>query len=101
MSNLLGIDIGTCSVKTIIIDTDNAQTLSTTTCEYPIQKPSFGYAEQNPEDWWNATVITVRQAVIKSGVNPESIVGIGLSGQMHGTVCLDKDGHIVTCNYLG
>lgn len=61
--------------------------------EYPILTPVLGYAEQDPELWWRATAIAVRQALENAG-HPE-ILGIGFSGQMHGTVLLDKSNNLV------
>ncbi len=89
MAYLMGIDIGTSSVKTAIIDTDSAQIAASARQEYPLQTPQVGYAEQDPDDWWQATISTVRQAI--QTIDVSAICGIGLSGQMHGTVCLDAD----------
>lgn len=87
---LLGIDIGTSSVKTLVLRAHNTQPLASAAQEYPLAQPQAGYAEQHPEDWWQATCVTVQQAVSAAGITPDSIKGIGFSGQMHGTVCLDK-----------
>ncbi len=86
---LLGIDIGTSSVKTAVIDVESAVIVHSATQEYPVLQPQPGYAEQNPDDWWNAIVQTVRTAT--ESVNKNVILGIGLSGQMHGTVCLGQN----------
>ena len=93
MTALLGIDFGTSSVKTALIDADTLNVLGSASEEYPVFHPQTGYAEQNPEDWWQATVKTVREVISKQR-NIE-ISGIGLSGHMHGTVCLGKDGNWV------
>jgi xylulokinase len=90
MSYLLGIDIGTSSVKTAVLDAESAAILHSVTEEYPVLQPQPGYAEQNPDDWWNAFIKTVRGAT--ESLDKRAIVGIGLSGQMHGTVCLDLSG---------
>jgi len=89
MTYLVGIDIGTSSVKSLILQAESAHTLATAICEYPIHKPHIGHAEQDPDDWWNAAAQTTRQALQESGVDPASIRAVGLSGQMHGTVCLN------------
>ena len=86
-SALLGIDLGTSSVKVVVATFDGCVT-GIGTEEYPILTPEPCYAEQDPESWWNATVLATREALQKAN-NPE-IVGIGFSGQMHGTVLLDK-----------
>ncbi len=88
MTHLLGIDLGTSSVKVVIID-ENANLLGLGNCEYPIATPQPGWAEQTPEDWWDATVQAVRQALAQAGNT--NISGIGLSGQMHGTVLITPD----------
>jgi xylulokinase len=86
-SALLGIDLGTSSVK-VVVTTFDGSVSGIGTKEYPILTPEPGYAEQDPESWWNATVLATREALQKAN-NPE-IVGIGFSGQMHGMVLLDK-----------
>ena len=88
MSCLLGIDLGTSSVKVVAFGVEGALK-GTGVAEYPILTPRLGYAEQNPEDWWRATVTAAREALSKAGY-PE-ILGIGFSGQMHGLVLLDRD----------
>jgi len=87
MSCLLGIDLGTSSVKVVVFGVEG-RLKAVGVAEYPILTPQFGYAEQNPEDWWRATVTAVREALSKADY-PE-ILGIGFSGQMHGLVLLDR-----------
>ena len=91
----LGIDLGTSSVK-IILMSDNGSVVSSVSKEYPVYYPEPGWAEQNPEDWWNATKDGVKEIIAKSGVNGDDIKGVGLSGQMHGLVLLDKDNNVIT-----
>lgn len=85
--NLLGIDLGTSSVKAVVIN-DQGATCGFGSQEYPIDMPSPGWAEQNPEAWWKATVHAVRKAVQQSSV---PIQAIGFSGQMHGVVLMGTD----------
>ena len=59
--------------------------------DYDVTTAKIGYAEQDPEVWWSRTVETIREALGKSGIRPEELTGIGLSGQMHGVVALDRD----------
>lgn len=94
MKYLLGIDIGTSGTKTVMFD-ENLQPVSSSTVEYPMYQPQNGWAEQNPEDWYNAVVKTIAMVIKKSGVAADNIVGIGLSGQMHGLVMLDKDNKVI------
>jgi xylulokinase len=87
---LLGIDIGTSSVKALVLDAETRRPLSSAQQEYPLHQPQPGCAEQNPDDWWRATVYTVRNAVADAEIDTSAIRGIGFSGQMHGCVCLDR-----------
>lgn len=94
MKYLLGIDIGTSGTKTVLFDR-GGNPISSSTGEYPLYQPEIGWAEQDPQDWWNAVCITINQVIKDSNINPESISGIGLSGQMHGLVMLDGDGNVL------
>ena len=85
MSGILAIDLGTSSVKAVVIN-ESGQLLGSGTQEYPIHSPQPGWAEQAPQDWWNATGQAVQQATNLAEV---PIKAIGLSGQMHGTVLVD------------
>ena len=87
MSCLLGIDLGTSSVKVVAFGLEGALK-GVGLAEYPIHTPRLGYAEQEPEEWWRATVAAAREALDKAGC-PE-VLGIGFSGQMHGLVLLDQ-----------
>ena len=88
---LMGIDLGTSSLKTILID-PSGNLLGSAAAEYPVVTPHPGWAEQNPDDWYQAAVKTIRQAVGQAGISGGDIAGIGLSGQMHGLVCADREG---------
>jgi xylulokinase len=94
MAYLLGIDIGTSGTKTVLFDTQG-NAVASALGEYPLYQPQIGWAEQNPEDWWSATVNTIKEVIYKSGVKAEEIKGIGLSGQMHGLVLLDKNNKVL------
>jgi xylulokinase len=87
MSCLLGIDLGTSSVKVVVFTVEGV-IKGIGLAEYPIFTPRIGYAEQDPEQWWRATITAVRQALAEAD-HPE-ILGIGFSGQMHGLVLLDQ-----------
>lgn len=91
----LGIDLGTSSVKIILMN-ESGNVISSVSKEYPVYYPEPGWAEQNPEDWWSSTRDGIREIIVKSGVNGYDIKGIGLSGQMHGLVLLDKDNNVLT-----
>jgi xylulokinase len=87
MPHLLGIDIGTSGTKTLVCDEDGA-VLATAVAEHPISSPKPGWSEQNPEDWWQACCIATKAVLKKAKLKPADIGGIGLSGQMHGSVFL-------------
>ena len=86
----MGIDLGTSGLKTIIMN-ENGEVKALSYRSYMFDSPRGGYAEQNPDDWWNACVETIREAVAKCGDCAREIAGISFSGQMHGLVTLDRD----------
>src|SRR5580658_3723644 len=94
MSYLLGVDIGTSGTKTILIDPSGA-VLARSTVEYPLYSPRPLWSEQDPADWWKAVCATVRDVLQKSGVDAAQVRGIGLSGQMHGSVFVDERGAVL------
>src|SRR5688572_12077924 len=87
MPYLLGIDIGTSGTKTLICDEDGT-VLATAMAEHPISTPKPGWSEQNPEDWWKATCKATCAVMKKARLRATDIGGVGLSGQMHGSVFL-------------
>jgi len=89
MEYLIGIDVGTSGVKTLLINRQG-NVISSATESYPLFTPRPLWSEQNPEDWWNATKSTIKKVLTKSGINTHDIKGIGLTGQMHGLVLLDE-----------
>lgn len=91
---LIGIDLGTSGTKTVLFD-EAGTVLASHTAEYPLSQPKNGWAEQDPHDWWRAVQETVQAVLTKSGVDPADIQGVGLSGQMHGLVMLDAQGHVM------
>ncbi len=91
---LLGIDIGTSATKTLLIG-DDGRKLGAATAEYRLSTPRPGWAEQEPEHWWQATVETVRRALREAGCHGSDVRGIGLSGQMHGSVFLDAGNQVI------
>ncbi len=91
MKCYLGIDLGTSTVKAIVVDESGA-VLAIRERGYPIHHPRPGLAEQVPDEWWEATAECLRDLIAAREVKGCSIEAIGLSGQMHGLVMLDKSG---------
>ncbi|MBQ6373889.1 MAG: xylulokinase [Clostridia bacterium] len=91
---LIGLDIGTSGAKCIITD-DDGKVIASSTQEYPLYTPKPGWAEQVPQDWWDAVVRGLRVILPKSGIDPSDIAGISYSGQMHGLVALDADNAVI------
>jgi xylulokinase len=89
--SLLGIDLGTSSVKVLIADADGA-VISQASAEYAVASPRPAWSESDPADWLAATVDAVRRTLADSGAEP---IAIGLSGQMHGVVPTDASGQPV------
>ncbi|MDX1962783.1 MAG: xylulokinase [Pirellulales bacterium] len=94
MAVYLGIDIGTSGTKTLAMD-ESGKILAEATELYPSHHPQPLWSEQDPDDWWNATVATIRAVVKKAKLKPADVRAIGLSGQMHGSVFLDKKNQVV------
>jgi xylulokinase len=94
MSVFLGIDIGTSGTKTLAMR-ESGEILADATAAYPCHFPKPLWSEQDPEDWWQATIKTVRQVMKKAKLKPADVKAIGLSGQMHGSVFLDKNNQVV------
>src|SRR6185436_5100369 len=94
MSIYRGIDIGTSGTKTLAIN-DRGKILAQASAQYPCYHPKPLWSEQDPEDWWQATVATIREVVSKGKFKPGDVKAIGLSGQMHGSVFLDKNQKVV------
>jgi xylulokinase len=91
MSHLLGIDIGTSGTRALICD-DHGKVIATAGAEHSIFAPRPGWSEQDPLEWWSAACKATKAVLKKSRLKPAEITGIGLSGQMHGSVFLDDSG---------
>lgn len=94
MAVTLGIDIGTSGTKALAID-GRGTILASASAEYPCSHPKPGWSEQDPELWWDATTKAVHEVLTRAGLNPRDVAGVGLSGQMHGSVLLDSEGKVV------
>lgn len=90
---LLGYDIGSSSIKASIIEVETGNLVASAFYpkeEMPILSPKPGFAEQEPDSWWNNLVLATQELLIQPGVNPDAIQAIGVSYQMHGLVTIDK-----------
>ena len=94
MKYVLGIDLGTSATKTILVD-ENGVTRESAEYSYPMYQPHNGWAEQDPEDWWQGVKTGIRKVMEESGVDPKAVKGVGLSGQMHGLVMLSEKGSVL------
>lgn len=91
---LLGIDIGTTGTRSLVINEDGS-IIGSAVKEYPLYTPKPGWAEQEPEDWYDATIQTIKEVLEKNEIKGSDIKAIGLSGQMHGSVFLDKNNEVI------
>jgi xylulokinase len=89
MAYLMGIDVGTSGLKAVVFD-ERGRVIASSLRSYEIDRPHEGFAEQNPDAWWEAAKEVIRIAINKSSVEPVEIKGVGLSGQMHSIVLLDR-----------
>ncbi len=87
----IGLDVGTSSLKAVAVDA-HAVVVASAVVEYPYETPQPGWAQTDPEVWWNATCAALRQLLREPAVAGAPIESIGLSGQMHGLVLVDSDG---------
>ncbi|WP_066371111.1 xylulokinase [Neobacillus fumarioli] len=94
MKYVVGEDLGTSSVKVLLVDQKGTVHYSVSK-DYPLIQPQPGYSEQNPEDWIEQTIQALKQLVNESGVNPDNIEGLSFSGQMHGLVLLDNEHQVI------
>lgn len=94
MEVFLGIDVSTTGVKALLVGRDGSVVGSATT-EQPLFTPYPLWSEQNPEDWWKGAVQSIREVLRSTGVSGVDVVGIGLTGQMHGLTLLDEAGQVL------
>ncbi|MCH5138896.1 xylulokinase, partial [Clostridiaceae bacterium UIB06] len=92
--NFLGIDLGTSSVKIIIMN-EKGKVVESVSKSYEVSYPQVGWAEQNPEDWWNSTKEGIKELLRRGTVKAEEINGVSFSGQMHGLVLLDEKDNVL------
>lgn len=88
MAHFLGIDIGTSSVKAILMD-ESGSVVGSASRSYPASQPQPLWSEQDPDTWWHGTITALSELQQTHPDAYQDTVGIGLSGQMHGAVVLD------------
>jgi xylulokinase len=94
MTYFLGIDVSTTGAKALIID-EQGSVAATHTTEYPLSTPKPLWSEQDPHDWWNGACASIKAALSKANLSGEALSAIGLTGQMHGLVMLDKSDQVL------
>ncbi|MDL2233722.1 xylulokinase [Ruminococcaceae bacterium OttesenSCG-928-L11] len=95
-SYLLGIDVGTSACKAALFDEDGAVKAGSG-ADYPVLYPQPGWAEQSPDDWWNAVCKAIRQLLEQEEVSPGQIAGVGIAGQSWSAIPVDSAGKAL-CN---
>jgi xylulokinase len=93
MRYLIGLDISTTGAKALLIDESGTVVASHTTPQ-PISNPKPLWSEQNPQDWWQGIADAIRTVLTETGAT-DHVAAIGLTGQMHGLVCLDDSGKVL------
>ena len=91
---LLGFDVGSSSVKASLVCADSGKCVASAFFpekEAPIKAVKAGWAEQEPDSWWQYAKQSLQKIMADSGAKGEDIVSIGISYQMHGLVCVGKD----------
>ncbi len=94
MEYFLGIDVGTTGCKVVLVN-EKGELISKAVEEYPLYTPYPNWAEQDPADWWQGTVQAVKRALQRAEIDPLLVQGVGLTGQMHGSVFLDEKGEVL------
>jgi xylulokinase len=95
---LLGIDIGTSSIKVSVIDAKSQSIIAS--AQYPETEAEIislqkGWAEQSPVQWWNDVQVAIKKVNASDKYNPSDIGAIGIAYQMHGLVLIDKQGQVL------
>lgn len=94
MTLFLGLDVGTSGVKAILVD-GRGNVTATATVSHPLATPQPGWAEQNPSDWWRAATAAIRRVLDEAHASGQRVSAVGLSGQMHSSVFLDRANQVI------
>ena len=95
---LLGLDIGTSSIKAAVVDAETQQCIASgqyPETESPITSLQTGWAEQSPEMWWQHTIKAIKKVNASGKYDPKQIAAIGISYQMHGLILVDKNQNVL------
>ena len=92
MKYFIGADLGTSSLKLILTDAEG-KIINSVTKDYSVSYPESGWSEQYAEDWWTALKLGLPELI--KDVNGDDVAGIGVAGQMHGLVILDKEDKVI------
>ncbi|TWU39103.1 Xylulose kinase [Novipirellula aureliae] len=93
MKYLLGFDVGSSSVKASLLEVESGKCAGTAfypKTEQKIDSPEVGFAEQDPQQWFDCAVLALKDAMSDAHAEPDDVVAIGIAYQMHGLVCVDK-----------
>jgi xylulokinase len=94
MSFFIGLDIGTSAAKALLCDQEG-KIVAIAQSEYPLYAPQPLWSEQEPVDWWQGSIKAIQQLLIESTISNSQVTGIGLTGQMHGSVFLDRENQVI------
>jgi xylulokinase len=92
---LLGIDIGTSACKVAIFN-KQGDVIASLSGDYRVYYPHPGYAEQNPDEWWEIICRTVKDTIAKANIHSKDIAGVGIDGQSWSAIAIDKDGNVLS-----
>ena len=94
MAYFLGIDVSTTSAKALLMD-GAGRVITSASTTLTLQTPRPLWSEQNPREWWDGVVTSIRAALAQAGVDGAAVQAVGLTGQMHGLVLLDEQGEVL------
>lgn len=94
MSYVIGVDLGTSAVKTVLVD-QGGKVVAEHSESYPLSQPRPGYSEQRPEDWVEKTVLSLKRLMEGTAIDSSEVEGLSFSGQMHGLVLVNEEGAVL------
>ncbi|MHB8135618.1 MAG: xylulokinase [Anaerolineaceae bacterium] len=94
MKYFMGIDVSTTGSKALLIDL-SGNVIGVQSFPHNLSNPKPLWSEQDPLEWWDATIKSIQSVLKSTGIKPESITAVGLTGQMHGLVLLDEKGNVL------